>query len=68
MKKRSIILSLFVATLLVFGLDLSPVNAANTDSKPISSKAGLAKKKFFFNLNDVNNAQRLSRKPQLVIS
>lgn len=68
MKKRSIILSLFVATLLVVGLDLSPVNAANTDLKPISSKTGLAKKKFSFNLNDVNNAQRLGKKPQLVLS
>lgn len=64
MKKRLIILSLFVTTLLVASLDLSPVYAAN----PVASKAVLNTKKFSFNLNDVNNARKLSQKPQFVIS
>ena len=68
MKKRSIILSLFVATLLVVGLDLSTVNAANPGLTPVASKAGSTTKKFSFNLNDVNNAKRVSKKPQFVLS
>ena len=68
MKNRSIILSLFLAALLVAGFDLSPVNAASADLKPVASKPGLAKKKFSFNLNDVKNARRVANKPQLVLS
>jgi hypothetical protein len=68
MKNRSIVLSLFLATLLVVGFDLTTVNTANADSKPAISKAGLAKKKFSFNVNDVNNARKMSKKPQLLLS
>lgn len=63
MKNHQLFLSLFIAVLMLAVAGLSPVYAGNAFTQ-VSPTA----KKFSFTLNDLKNAKRMAKKPQLVLS